>query len=70
MNILEVIVGTISTIVGGYSSWWLLSKIWEGVVTSNWGMIVGVGILSYLLLATTLGLLIVGVALFLGGIFE
>ena len=70
MNILEVIVGAISTIVGGYSSWWLLSKLWTGIVTSNWEMIVGIGILSYLLLGVALSLVIFGVTLFLGGLYD
>jgi len=70
MNILEIIVGTLSTIIGGYSSWWLLSKLWTGIVTSNWEMIVGIGILSYLLLGVALSLVIFGVALFLGGLYD
>jgi len=70
MNVLELICGIISTIIGGYSSLWLLSKLWEGVATSNWIMVAGMGILAYLLLATTLGLLLIGIVLIFGGLFD
>jgi len=70
MNVFELICGILSTIIGGYSSWWLISNIWIGVTTSNWQMVVGVGILAYLLLSITLVLFFFGLVLIVGGLFD
>lgn len=70
MNIVETILGIAFMLIGGYGSWWLVSSIWIGITTSNLAMIIGVGILAYLLLSITLGMCLVGLVMMLEGMFE
>ena len=70
MNVLEILCGLVSIIIGGYSSWWLLSNLWEGITTSNWTMVAGMGILAYILLSTALALVLIGFVLIFEGLYN
>lgn len=70
MIILAMLVGLVLTLICGCGLWWLIGTIWMGIVTSNWVMVVGGGVLAYLLIGLFIIEFFTGLYLFAWGLFE
>jgi len=70
MDLFLILIGLIFTICCGSGLWWLIHMLLGGISTGNLVTIVGGGILAYLFFGLLVAGLIVGLALFVGGIFE
>ena len=70
MIIVAILLGLLLAVVCGGGILWLIGTIFTGIITANWLMVIGGGILAYLMLGLLIIGLVVGIYLFFGGLFN
>ena len=69
-GILLILGGIVLMVLSGYGIWYIVSLMLKGILTSNWLMVIGGGVLFYLLVGFLVVVFIVGGAIALAGVDE